>query len=361
MSAQTAGGSKLFSALRTLAAAGALCLWACIGGTGTDTDNGITSARAVDAEGRPLAGVVLRLHMPGFRPDSGVQECGLLAPLREGGKLGTLRTDASGQVRFRLAGAGIYVVEGFRNDTVLFWDSLQTDNPSVGLTPVFRMGPVKVFRGAIRLASGMRVDSGAVFVRGTGAWARLSDSGAYDLGVLPEDIASMAVGLRYSAAPVGFRIAEQGKPPDSLVFPVTGTPKPVFACREISEDSAKRIAAVSALRATEGPAAASDTVKLDSARVRAASRACDSLEAGTQVNVKVPNADTLKDSVTVTYVVVSADSMPKDTFAPGNMVPQRGCLTEPGKDVISYDLAFEPGPDGGIVVSDVSEACLNKP
>ena len=79
-------------------AAAALCLAACImGGTGTDTENGLTgkdkvnandlkgiSARVTDSLGAPLRGVSLRLFDPAFRPDSGLAPADVVANNAEG-------------------------------------------------------------------------------------------------------------------------------------------------------------------------------------------------------------------------------------------------------------------------------------
>src|SRR6185312_12457736 len=94
----------------------------------------------------------------------------------------------------------------------LFYDTLAVADSQGRADYTFRSQPPRNFQGTVRLASGLRVDSGVIFVRGTGKWARLAASGAYDLGSLPAEVALMSVGLRYSATPQQFRVAEQ-KPP----------------------------------------------------------------------------------------------------------------------------------------------------
>src|SRR5688572_16202472 len=105
-------------------------LGACIGGTGTDTDNGVvpagkgpltgtgTAARVVDADGKPLAGVTLALHRPDFHPDSGAAAELLLDAVK------TPVTDSDGYVRFNLIQPGRYVVEGSRGGAVILFDTL---------------------------------------------------------------------------------------------------------------------------------------------------------------------------------------------------------------------------------------------
>jgi hypothetical protein len=352
-----------------LAASAGLLPWACIiGGTGTDTENGIVdstgsvnlmvSARVVDSGGRPVRDVTLSLRAPGFRPDSGAAPEQSLDSARE------LRTDAAGFVKFRVARAGKYVVEGSRQGTVLFYDTLAVADSQGRADYTFRGQPPRNFQGTVKLASGLRVDSGVIFIRGTGRWARLMASGAYDLGSLPAQVALMSVGLRYSASPLQFRVAEQKTAP--LDTTKLDTTKPAnltgsFSCRVITSDSAAKLPSYAA---TLGPDRTSTSpTTLDSAHVKAAAGSCDSLQTGTVVTVKLlsPKAGpiTLDSAKSASYLAVSAggaaESSPK-------LVPLQGCVAAPGAETTSFQVQLQPaGAGADALVGDVSGACLSAP
>jgi hypothetical protein len=345
---------------RAGAAAAALLLWACFGGTGTDTENGIVETKApnlsmaahvTDGDGHPLKDVILVLRYPGFRPDSG----GPAGP----DSLGELKTDAAGDVKFQLRASGKFVVEGGLGGAVLFYDTVAVADSTGRTTYTFRSRPGRNFKGTVRLASGLRIDSGVIFVRGTGKAARLAADGTYDLGSLPAEVAVMSVGLRYSAVPVEFRVAEQKPDTNGMSHPISlDTP---FACREISADSA-RAADRAAMAAPESSASPTPTV--DSSRVKAAAKSCDSLQAGTVVTVRAPpgSKDSLPatgtpaDTVAVNYVAVnSADA----AFTGGTrLVPLASCVPAPGTETTTFGVQLQPTATGSdAVVGDVSASC----
>ena len=136
-----------------------------------------TAARVVDADGRPLAGVELTLHTPGFRGDSGAAQELLLDSDK------VLRSDSLGYALFNLARPGRYVVEGSRDGTVLFFDTLAVSDVKALSIYTFRTRPAMPVKGGVRLESGLRLVSGTVFVRGTARFARLDSAGSFDLGL----------------------------------------------------------------------------------------------------------------------------------------------------------------------------------
>jgi hypothetical protein len=162
-------------------------LGACLGGTGTDTENGLS---VVNGSNQPMANVRIYVRPATATPDSAGAD-----PVVEGS--GTPVTDEKGFVRFTTDREGTFLVEGRRGDTVLFVDTLRSsqDNPQV----IVARTPVRL-RGRIRLLSGYKTDTGLVFVRGTGLSARVKSDGTYDLGWGPADAFQLTVGLRYEAS-----------------------------------------------------------------------------------------------------------------------------------------------------------------
>jgi hypothetical protein len=356
-------------------------LASCIGGTGTDTENGIaglegfksgTAARVVDADGRPLAGVEIRLHEPGFRPDSGAPRVLVVDP----GK--PMVSDSSGYVTFHLLAPGKYVVEGRRDGASLLFDTLAISDahaPSIFTCRARATSPV---RGMVRLVSGLKVDSGTVFVRGTSRSASLGADGAYDLGLLPGDVGRMAIGLAYRASPREARIAEQRQPDRIADTALIGpgrpdTAKPVFTCREATADSAAKFTDSRMPPSASGlnPASA-DTLKLDTARLAAVGKSCDSLPGGTLVAIStlrsgesLPVGVKAMDSAVVKYIAVdgvSAEGSGAIPFQGGQstvLVPLNGCVAAPGTAVTTYAVSLVPASPGtDLLVGDVEAGCL---
>lgn len=351
--------SRKPSILRFGAAAfAAALLAACLGGTGTDTDNGVNdkdntvlgdrnlsvTAHVVDGDGHPLEGVFLTLRDPFFRPDSGLPAATPLDSARE------IRTDSAGDAHFAVKRPGKFVVEGRREGAVLFYDTLAVADSTGRTKFTFRSQAPRAFKGSIALASGFRIDSGVVFVRGTDRFVPLGPAGAYDLGTLPGEVAFMGVGLRYRASPVEFRTAEQraGSSPET---------KSTFACQTSPRDSAEKVASYNQPAPMRG---APETVMVDSSRMRDAAESCDSLRAGTVVNVRVPSAvpaHGTADSATVSYVAVRSQT---DALESGPvLVPIQGCMPAPGQESTTLSLQLQPTPTGtDVLVRDINASCL---
>lgn len=360
----------------------------CIGGTGTDTENGFTdnkaersplaghsgtAARVVDGDGKPRQGVELILHSPGFRGDSSAAEDRILASAQ------SMVSDSDGYVRFHLAAPGKYVAEGRQDGASLFFDTLAVADVKVLAAYTFRIRPATAARGRVRLASGLRIDSGTVFVRGTARFARLAADGAYDLGSLPADVGQLRIGLAYRASVREARVAEQLKPvpgqdTGKITVPARDTAKPVFRCREVSVDSAARLGSPATFASTrEGMVpmfSTQDTVKLDTAKVAAVDRSCDSLESGTVVAVRTPqNQESQllpKDTLTTNLIAVDAGAatarLPGAALNQGadpTLVPLSGCVASPGTTQTSFEVQLSPTATGNdLFVGDVAEKCL---
>ncbi len=181
---------------------------ACIGGTGTDTENGLTETRNSDLNGAPLVGISLRVLPADFRPDKDSPAGNLRSP--EGIPVETVTADSRGEARFKLADTGTYVVEGFNASGTLYFDTLRVKDISATLKLEFKAQAAQLFAGKIRLQSGYVLDSAVLFIRGTGYWQRLDSSGNYDLGQLPVQATGMGVGIRYQALPPPENIPTSG-------------------------------------------------------------------------------------------------------------------------------------------------------
>jgi hypothetical protein len=365
---------------RGLAWVPAALLLACIGGTGTDTDNGInsvkdgplhgfsgTAVRVADPAGNGIPGVDLFLHTPGYRGDSGAPEDLLLDSVK------VPRSDSLGYARFNLARPGRYVVEARLAGAALFFDTLAVADVKSLAVYTFLRRPSVPAKGAVRLESGLRVVSGTVFVRGTGRFARLDSAGGYDLGLLPADVERLAIGLSYRAVVREARIAEQ-KPDTSKPSTMTGTP-PVYTCREVSVDSAARFASRDSWTGQIPPATldtgvfvTGDTAKLDTARLSALERSCDSLPGGTVIAVQSRNATSASVPVTkdssATYIAVGGRAAEGDISTTNKngtateLVPLNGCVASPGLITTSYEVDLIPSATGGdLYVGDVADAC----
>jgi len=164
------------------AALAALCLSACIiGGTGTDTENGMTNnsknqdpnslegitARVTDSAGKPLAGVTLGLFDPAYRPDLGPAPEAVVANKPE-----SLVSDTGGYVRLSLKAAGKYVVEGVSQGKTLFFDTLAVPDLQRSAIYTFRARAQFAFRGKVRLTSGLPSIRGACSSAGRDGWRR---------------------------------------------------------------------------------------------------------------------------------------------------------------------------------------------
>lgn len=365
------------SVSRFLSMLGAALLAGCIGGTGTDTENGVvvdkgpleghkgTAIRVVDGDGKPLVGIAIALHTPGYRADSGAAENRLLDSIK------TLVTDTLGYSKFHLASPGKYVAEGRRGDTTLFFDTLAVSDVKSLAAYTFRAHPSASLRGRVRLASGLQVVSGKVFLRGTGRLAVLAADGTYDLGILPPEVVAMDFGLTYQSKATEARVAEQ-KLDTARVTPGV-LAKPFFTCREVPVDSAAKLSSGGPEKGMISlPAfSSSDTAKLDTARVAAVDKACAAVPGGTVIAVRTPDTGVhavMKDSVTTNYIAVN-QGIQKAVRAPEAMtgimdqtlVPLNGCVALPGTTTTSFELRLNPSAlSSDLLVADVADKCLAK-
>jgi len=169
----------------------------CMGGTGTDTENGLginVNARVMDSEGRPLSGVEIIVHSADFRPDADPRENLFV-------DTGALRTNFLGVSNLAFLDTGHYVVEGRWVGMSVFFDTISvklTDNKSLRVFTPHAPSPVS---GKVQLLSGFRIDTGLVFLRGTGRLSTIHKDGSYDFGLLPPDAFSLAIGVRFTARP----------------------------------------------------------------------------------------------------------------------------------------------------------------
>lgn len=188
---------------------------ACMGGTGTDTDNGLevhVSAQVIDSEGHPVSGVEITVLDATARLDSGIQN-----PLTD--TTLQLVSDSNGFVRFNLKKAGLYTVSGRDLDTVLFLDTVRAvAKPAGVILPGYGNPQFKVERpvqavGKVTLLSGLRADSGLAMVRGTKLQSLLSADGSYGLGWLPPSVEKFPLAIVYAVQAAETRyvkVVEQG-------------------------------------------------------------------------------------------------------------------------------------------------------
>lgn len=344
----------------TWAAVAALCLSACIiGGTGTDTENGITnntknpdpnalegiSARVTDSTGKPLAGVTLGLFDPAYRPDLGLPPEAVVANKPE-----SLVSDTGGYVRLSLKAAGKYVVEGVSQGKTLFFDTLAVPDLQRSAIYTFRARAQFAFRGKVKLTSGLRIDSGRVFIRGTGRVARVDSAGGYDLGLLPADAERMALGARFVSSPVTVLRAAPG--PLSVTDTVSRIP---YACKPLSGDSARK-AATPAISGADSPS------KLDTGTVNTALKSCGELQEGSVIyisgNSTMGSQPVSQDaSLLVLKGTDSTNYTSPKVLAPV-VAPLSQCVPSVGKESTSYAVEVQTGAAAGdLVVEDLAASC----
>ncbi|MDQ3000810.1 MAG: hypothetical protein M3Y08_06075 [Fibrobacterota bacterium] len=349
-------------------------------GTGTDTENGVVenkgnttgvmitgvSARVVDGEGKPIEGVTLRLYQPEYRPDQG----GPLANLvRDPGN--ALVSDSEGYVKLKLTSFGKFVVEGVLAGQTLFYDTLAVPDTTSTTLFTFRTRALKTFTGRAKLVSGMRIDSGTVFIRGTGRFAKLDTAGNYDLGLLPSDVARMAVGIRFSSSPVSVKEATLVSRPEPVSRPDTGgaiitdITQDVYTCKDVSKDSAERISAPANISPASDTATA--PVKVDTASVNSALKSCDTLQRGGLVNVVGPESKSAGGDSSGSPVIIlqnpvqTASIFGENRLSDPYVVSYGACVLSAGQESTSFDLQLQPTSAGSdILIKDVSEKCLAK-
>ncbi|MEO6095316.1 MAG: hypothetical protein ABIW76_06455 [Fibrobacteria bacterium] len=355
------------------AALTSLCLGGCIfGGTGSDTENGVdrsdqkktdtfeikgVTARVVDAEGKPLAMVNVFLFAPEYRPDTGDAQVSVMADTAK-----PPVTDSLGYVSLSLKAPGKFVVEGVLAGQTLFFDTLAAPDIKVATPFTFRVRATAAFAGKVKLASGMRIDSGTVFIRGTSRKARIDAAGNYHLGSLPADVARMAVGIRYAASPTSVQESKQ-------VVIGTVSMTPTYACKDVPKDSTARITAMSGKASTSVIA---DSIparsKEDSSKLNTALKACDSLPTGSVVNVvsRNPAVPGQPNDSTAVPVLVLVDEKPVSSMfgeklTPAQVIPYAECVPSAGRETTSYDLQLLPaGGNNDLLIKDVAAKCLDK-
>jgi len=348
---------------RVFAVALSICLSACIiGGTGTDTENGVTdktnpdpnalqgiSARVTDSTGKPLPGVTLSLFDPAYRPD-----LGLLPEAIASNKPESLVSDTGGYVRLTLNAAGKFVVEGVLQGRTLFFDTLAVPDLQRAAIYTFRARAQLAFRGKVKLASGLRIDSGRVFIRGTGRMAKVDSAGGYDLGLLPADAERMALGVRFVSSPVAVLSAS----PSPLSMTDTANRSP-YSCKQLSGDSAGK-----ALTPAVAGQQAEVSSKLDTGVVNPALKSCGALQEGTVINVsdgKSSAGTAVSSQETSLLVLKGTDSTtytsPK-VLGPV-VVPLAQCVPGAGTESTTYAVEVQQGAaSGDLLVGDVSQKCL---
>ncbi len=372
----------------SLAALATLLVGCIIGGTGTDTENGITdnkinqsalgiTARIVDTSGNPVPGVLLTAVQPSFRPDS-VNPTVLNYAVSNDVSQKEVVSNAQGQVGFSLSTSGTYIVEGSKAGQKLFFDTLKIADVKIGQPLTFHARPLHKFQGRVKLASGMRIDSGKVFVRGTSVVVQVDAAGAYNLGLLPFDISKMAIGLRFHSSPTGVVEIHQSliiRPVDTLV-PVGPGQVPValgptsflvsFTCTEAPKDSSgKLLFDATPINLDTGNAAGGVLLK-DSVRVSAALRTCGSIRGGTLVNLRPLEASPatlsyisgeIKDSVNGSFLVPNLLDAPATPSA-DQVVPYTHCVSPTGAEKSTLEIKLEEtllGTD--LLVRDLNRSC----
>jgi hypothetical protein len=367
-----------FARLGGLAVA-SLCLGACIfGGTGSDHENGIVgvgnpdftlkisgvTARVVDAEGRPIRNVTLNLFDPAFRPDAGLVRANLFTDTAK-----PAVTDSLGIARLDLRSAGKFVVEGVAGGQTLFYDTLAAPNIEVATPFTFRARATAAFKGKVKLVSGMRVDSGWVFIRGTSRAARLDAAGNYNLGILPADVARMGLGLRYVSSPTSVQESKEVVPDTGKIGPVTTAP--AYDCKDVPMDSAARIVKSQPAQSTQVSADSLPAAKVqpDTAKVKPALKACDSLPLGGVINVvsrdTTGNQGAKRDSTAVPVLVLSNEktisSFNGTKVVPATVISYADCVLGAGRETTSFALQVQiSGANSDLLIGDVAAKCLEK-
>jgi hypothetical protein len=358
----------------------ALCLGACVfGGTGSDHENGVgptgnpnndeykvkgVTARVTDEAGSPLAGVTLYLYDPAYRPDLGQARQSQLtdtAPIPV--------TDSLGYAGLDLSAPGKFVVEGVLAGNTLFFDTLATPILNKATLFTFRIRASALFRGKVSLVSGMRIDSGSVFIRGTSRTAKLDAAGNYDLGSLPWDAGRMGLGVRYVSSPTTVQVSKQVTLIDSLAVPTTGIPADAYACTEVAAKEASAVILAQPARApgTDPGILAKDMA--DSTKLGRALNACDTLTRGGVVNV-VSRDSSIKewqkrDSTAVAILVLAGEtsviSFNGTKVMPATVIPYAGCVPAAGREATSYEVTVQAtAARSDILIGDVAAACLEK-
>lgn len=374
-----------FGRLRRLGGGGglalaALCLGACVfGGTGSDHENGVgptanpkndeynvkgVTARVTDEAGSPLAGVTLYLYDPAYRPDLGQARRSQLtdtAPIPV--------TDSLGYASLDLSAPGKFVVEGVSAGITLFFDTLATPILDKATLFTFRIRASAEYHGKVSLVSGMRIDSGSVFIRGTSRTAKLDAAGNYDLGSLPWDAGRMGLGVRYVSSPTTVQVSKQVSLIDSLTVPSTGIPADAYACAEVAAKEATAVILDPQPRAPGAETGILAKDMADSTKLGRALNACDTLTRGGVVNVVSRDSSVkewqTRDSTAVAVLVLagetSVSSFNGTKMMPATVIPYAGCVPAAGRETTSFEVKVQTtAAMSDILIGDVAAACLEK-
>ena len=196
--------ARLRKSVGIAATAWALSLAGCLGGTGTDTENGVTvlvTVRVLAQDSAPASGISFTVFEVYTRADS------LLDNPVVGGDTVPLVTDGGGFVTVLLKRAGSYMAQGSNGDTILFLDTLKPSygrKDSVGVgsnSALFQVENAVHAKGRVRLLSGYRPDTGTVMLQGTKRQSPIRKGGAFDLGWIPPSAEKLTLRVVYSASP----------------------------------------------------------------------------------------------------------------------------------------------------------------
>jgi hypothetical protein len=237
----------------------------------------------------------------------------------------------------------------------LFFDTLAVADLKQSAIYTFRARAALAFRGKVKLVSGMRIDTGRVFIRGTGRMCQVDSSGAYDLGLLPADAERMGLGVRLVSSPVTVLKATQVAPVklDSLG-------QTVYTCKALSEDSAAKTVDQARALSEATPSSQPDTARMDSVL-----RACGVVERGSVINYSggpAPSGTGILTSQPVTVLVLdgtdsahAASSKAREPVA----VPLSECVPSAGREATSYEVEVRAGSGtNDLIIGDVAEKCL---
>lgn len=184
----------------------AFILAACMGGTGTDTDNGLAESgwhlRFEDGDGVPQAGVTVLALPADWIPTGPAAAAESSWPTASV----TATTSEEGWARLPFAEAGDYRVEVLGPDGAsLGFAGLSVTDTGRSDTLRLSRQPSRNLQGTLVLASGLTIDSGKVFLRGTRHAARVDAFGFYDLGALAPPAEAWTLELSYRARPLVIR------------------------------------------------------------------------------------------------------------------------------------------------------------
>ncbi len=286
-------------------------------------------------------------------------------------------TDAKGEVNFSLRHTGTMVIEGSLDDKPVFFDTLRVSDINAKTSVLFKVRTLRSFKGKVKLASGMHVDSGKVFIRGTRRFVKVDASGSYDLGLLPTDVIRMAIGMRFVASPtavleVNQTLVKRDTALDKLLPILVGQEsfKIVYTCKDLPKDSAAKISTmmgalpIDSMRSGSGGSATTPQL-LDSSRVNAALKTCDSIPNGAIVNLMpvetVPTATgEKKDSVSGTFLLPPRSGDDSGLVVASDVVSYNRCVDAPGTEKTSFDISLETTAVGSdLTVGDLSDQCVS--